>query len=66
VIALIGADWFRGGRHFDLSAYESGPIFGGAPEWAGRGDADLRGPAVTARPATGLARSGERPAPRAR
>lgn len=32
VIALVGVDWFRGGRHFDLSAYESGPILGDAPE----------------------------------
>jgi hypothetical protein len=26
-IMFIGFDWIRGGRHFDLSSYESGPIF---------------------------------------
>lgn len=25
-VAAIGVDWFRGGRHVDLSAFESGPI----------------------------------------
>jgi hypothetical protein len=28
-LALIGVAWFRGGRHFDLDAYEPGPILGG-------------------------------------
>lgn len=27
---FIGADWMRGGHHFDLSTFERGPIFGSA------------------------------------
>ena len=27
-LAFIGYDWIRGGRHFDLSTYERGPILG--------------------------------------
>ena len=29
VLAFMGFDWIRGGKHFDLTAFESGPIFGG-------------------------------------
>jgi hypothetical protein len=29
VLAYTGFDWIRGGKHFDLAAFESGPIFGG-------------------------------------
>ena len=28
VLLFIGADWIRGGKHFDLAAYDSGPLFG--------------------------------------
>ncbi|WP_323191433.1 hypothetical protein [Halostella sp. PRR32] len=28
-LVFIGIDWIRGGKHFDLSTYESGPIFDG-------------------------------------
>ena len=27
-LLFIGADWIRGGKHFDLAAYDSGPLFG--------------------------------------
>ena len=29
-LAFIGYDWVRGGRHFDLSTFERGPILGTA------------------------------------
>lgn len=31
-LAFIGIDWLRGGRHFDLSIYEPGPILGSASD----------------------------------
>jgi hypothetical protein len=31
-LAFIGFDWIRGGRHFDLSSFERGPILGTAGE----------------------------------
>jgi hypothetical protein len=31
-LAFIGFDWIRGGRHFDLSIFERGPILGTATE----------------------------------
>lgn len=29
IFGFIGVDWFLGGRHYDLSKMEPGPIFGG-------------------------------------
>ena len=29
-LAFIGYDWIRGGKHFDLSTFERGPILGTA------------------------------------
>jgi peptidoglycan/LPS O-acetylase OafA/YrhL len=31
-LAFIGFDWIRGGRHFDLSTFERGPILGAASD----------------------------------
>jgi hypothetical protein len=31
-LAFIGYDWVRGGKHFDLSTFERGPILGTASE----------------------------------
>lgn len=28
LFGFIGVDWFRGGRHYDLSVFEPGPILG--------------------------------------
>lgn len=27
-VALVGLDWIRGGKHFDLSVFEAGPLLG--------------------------------------
>lgn len=35
LLGFIGVDWFRGGRHYDLSRFEPGPILGSGDE-AGR------------------------------
>lgn len=35
-LTLIGLEWFRGGRQFDIAAYEPGPIFGESSRQRGR------------------------------
>ena len=40
IFGFIGVDWFLGGRHYDLSRFEPGPILGGRSD----GESCPRGP----------------------
>lgn len=41
LFGFVGVDWLRGGRHYDLSTFEPGPILGG-DEGRGREDRERR------------------------